>query len=307
MRVVLAVAAGLLVMLLGLAGGGWTASGGTSIPTDPDVPGTPCLADLEVLSFTATPSTVPLRKSTTLRWNVQIPRDCALLTLQLNGEPVRKQGSLTVTPIANTTYALSARWRGRLVGTIKTAGVKVRLPRRVTIYGNHLELLVRQALNTADTSIRVLSGVKLDFSLGAYGNMPVAQGVTLIGTRTPRQRGPLLHTRSRPKKLLVIRGNDVRISGLRIQGADTDVSGGDRSAAITVSPGKDVRIDRIEIDNNELSGWNDAAIRVRDGYDRIRYDQNPWSVRIHDNFIHHNQHRERVPGTAWLSMTERMP
>jgi hypothetical protein len=203
---------------------------------------------------------------------------------------VRKQGSVSVTPIADTTYSLSARWRGRLVGTIKTAVVAVHLPRRVTIYRDHLELLLRQALNTAGTTIRVLSGVELDLSLGAYANMSVAQGVTLIGTRTPRQRGPLLFTRSRPERLLVIRGNDVRISGLRIQGADTDVSGGDRSVAISVSPGKDALIDRIEIDNNELSGWNNAAISVKDGHDRIRYDRNPWSVRIHDNFIHHNQH-----------------
>jgi hypothetical protein len=290
MRVVRTVAAGLLVMLLGLAVGGLSASAGLLIPTDPDVPDTPCLADLEVKSFTATPSTVPLRKSTTLRWNVQIPRDCALLTLQLNGEPVRKQGSLTVTPIANTTYALSVRWRGRLVGTIDTVQVMVRLPRRVTIYGDHLELLLRQALNTAGTTIRVLGGVELDLSLGAYGNMPVAHGVTLIGTRTPRQRGPLLFTRSHPKRLFVIRGNDVRISGLRIQGADMDVSGGDRSTGIYISPGKNVQIDHVEIDNNELYGWNNAAIDINDGYDRIRYDQNPWSVRIHDNFIHHNQH-----------------
>jgi Right handed beta helix region len=294
MRVVLTVAAGLLVMVLGLAVGGLSASGGTLVPTDPDVPDTPCLADLEVQSFTATPSTVPLRKSTTLRWNVQIPRDCALLTLQLNGKPVLKQGSLTVTPIANTMYTLSVRWRGRLVGTIKSVVVEVRLPRRVTIYGDHLELLVRQALNTPGTTIRVLSGVELDFSLGAYANMPVAQGVTLIGTRTPRQRGPLLFTRSRPEKLLVIRGNDVRITGLRIQGADTDVSGGDRSTGIYVSPGKDVQLDHIEVDNNELSGWNGAAIGVNDRYDRIRYDRNPWSVRIHDNFIHHNQHPNKA-------------
>jgi hypothetical protein len=64
MRAVVAVAAGLFLVLGGLVLGGRSASAGFSIPTEPDVPEPPCLADVSVQSFTATPSTVPLWKVT---------------------------------------------------------------------------------------------------------------------------------------------------------------------------------------------------------------------------------------------------
>ena len=299
MRVVLAVAASLVVMLLGLAVGGLSASAGSSIPTDPDVPDTPCLADLKVQSFTATPSTVPLRKSTTLHWSVQIPRDCALLRLELsgprlglNGQPVGRQGVLRVTPIADSTYALHVKWRGRRFGTIATATVAVDLPLQVTINRNDLGPLLRQAVRTEDTTIRVRNGVVLD--LTAYDTMRVAHGVRLVGARTAREPGPLLYTRVR-KKLFLIRADDthnvrnVRISGLRIKGPDDTeiVDGGDHSTAIYVNSAVDV-----EIDHNELYGWKNAGVRVADEHnDRIKYNRNPWTVRIHDNYIHHNQEK----------------
>jgi FG-GAP-like repeat/Right handed beta helix region len=261
-------------------------------PEPPEPPEVPCLAGLAVKSLGATPSSVNLGESSTLRWNVQVPRDCAQLRLQLNGQPVGKQGALRVTPIADTTYVLSARWLGRLQGRIATAAVRVILPAEVSIDRNDLAPLLRQALRTPDTTIRVQTGVELDLSnLGAYESMPVARGVSLIGTRTPRDPGPRLYTRNRPKRLFVIRENDVRITGLRIEGPDLDVAGGDlRATAIYISPDDDVRLDRIEIDNNELYGWNGSAIGVNDDAGRISYATNPSAVRIHDNFIHHNQH-----------------
>jgi hypothetical protein len=43
----------------------------------------------------------------------------------------------------------------------------------------------------------------------------------------------------------------------------------------------------VEIANMELSGWSGAAIYIADGQGR---QLGPDTVRIHDNFIHHNQH-----------------
>ncbi len=292
MRNAIAIAAALAASLVAsVAVGARGAPSTPAIPTNPgDPPDSPCLAGVKVTSFSASPSSVDLGEGSTLRWNVQIPRDCAQLTLQLNSQPVRKQGSLAVTPIADTTYALSAKLRGRPLGTLRSVAVRVVLPAEVTIDGNHLARLLRQALRTPSTTIRVQSGVQLDLSLGTYASMPVAEGVTLLGTRTPREPGPRLYTRSRHTRLLVIRENDVRISGLRIEGPDLDVAGDPRATGIYISPDRGVRLDHVEIDNNELYGWNGAAIGVNDDAGRISYARNPGAVRIHDNYIHHNQH-----------------
>jgi hypothetical protein len=51
----------------------------------------------------------------------------------------------------------------------------------------------------------------------------------------------------------------------------------------------------IDIDNNEIYGWRGSAVEVRDGMEG-REDTLPrvenigdFAVRVHDNFIHHNQ------------------
>ena len=49
----------------------------------------------------------------------------------------------------------------------------------------------------------------------------------------------------------------------------------------------------VEIDNNELYGWSNAAVGVEDPFNRINPD-NYNAVWVHDNFIHHNQHRGRL-------------
>jgi hypothetical protein len=69
--------------------------------------------------------------------------------------------------------------------------------------------------------------------------------------------------------------------------ADSDTG---PAVGITVNSGLNV-----QIDNNEIYGWRGAAIDVRDTWDRISLAANPMTVRIHDNFIHHNQ-RQRGNG-----------
>jgi hypothetical protein len=46
----------------------------------------------------------------------------------------------------------------------------------------------------------------------------------------------------------------------------------------------------VDIQNNEIFGWGHAAVEIRDPYDdRINYVTNPATVRVRDNYIHHNQ------------------
>ena len=186
--------------------------------------------------------------------------------------------------MASTKYTLQVRGPGQLPRTIDTATLTVDLPDEVTIDANDQQPLFKQAVGTAGTTVRVANGVRLDLS--GSENIAVAAGVTLIGGRTARTAGPLLYTTTRPKRLLLVTGDDVRISGLRINGPDMGVADGDGGPAtgLYVSSRNDV-----EIDHNEISGWKNAAIGVNDDGNRISYVLNPETVRIHDNFIHHNQ------------------
>jgi hypothetical protein len=68
----------------------------------------------------------------------------------------------------------------------------------------------------------------------------------------------------------------------------------------------------IEINNNEIYAWSQAAVRVNDcdGKDwcpspegRMLPSENPQAVRIHDNYIHHNQHVGKTD-TVYPCMTE---
>jgi len=289
MKIGLTLAVSLVALaVLVLAVGGRGVSPAYANPTDPGDPDSPCLTGLHVKSFTASPSSVDLGQTATLRWNVQVPRSCAQLRLELLGQAVRLQGTLRVTPIANTTYLLNARWRGQRAGTIARFALEVVLPPLVTIDDNHLAPLLNQALGTPGTTIRVLDGVDLD--LTGYAGITVAQGVTLIGGRTPREPGPRLYTRTHPKRLFVIRGDNVRITGTRIQGPDMDVANDDGGPASAIYLNSHVN---IEIDHNELYGWKNSAVDLSDDDDRISYVLNPETVRIHDNFIHHNQHVDK--------------
>jgi hypothetical protein len=96
-------------------------------------------------------------------------------------------------------------------------------------------------------------------------------------------------------------GDNVRITGVRIEGPDHN-----RVVPEDEEPNKGVGIKvlevvNIKIDHNEIYGWSQAAIRVDDcdGVDeclspgRMPPSQNPQEVRIHDNYIHHNQRAGR--------------
>ena len=107
--------------------------------------------------------------------------------------------------------------------------------------------------------------------------------------------GPRLFTTSRPtsgaKALLYVScragnfaSNNIHILGFRLEGPDFDTMEGDdkleRAIAIDSCLG-------VEVADMEISGWSGAAVFVSDSWSR---QFAPETVRIHDNFIHHNQH-----------------
>jgi hypothetical protein len=152
----------------------------------------------------------------------------------------------------------------------------------VFIHSNNQVRELREALRNEGTTVRVGNHVRLD--LGLHHDIEIANGVQLLGGRSSTQAGPLLFTRHRPEVLFVVRGDDVRISGLRIRGPDYGVR-----AISGIRRGIQARSTvELEIDHNEISGFSGAAVQLGDPGGRIAPFGLP-RVRVHDNFIHHNR------------------
>jgi hypothetical protein len=199
--------------------------------------------------------------------------------------------------------------------TLATTGVDVKLPKVVRIKGNTAEwrALLLQAVVTPDTLVLLAEGVDMD--LTGFPGTRIQRGVTLAGegrplgvspsnasaapaamesiglvdtavapfrvARNPRNPGPRLFTKERANPLFVLDGDNIRVQGFRLQGPDLGLTDG---------MAKGLSIDSklgIEVSNMELSGWSFAAVYVEDPENRML---NPDAVKIHDNFIHHNQH-----------------
>lgn len=184
---------------------------------------------------------------------------------------------------------------------------------------------LKSALATPNMTVYLAPGV--DLNLSNESSIPIAQGVQMIGGqpcsvpiggrgagnappttggsgvpgqwtpicggRTPSYPGPRLYTTTHGSPLFSLScakgypGGDggVRLTGFRLQGPDwaEDVDGNDRLEI-------GVLIDSctgVEISNMELSGWAGAAVRI---LNMEREQTGPEAVRLHDNFIHHNQH-----------------
>jgi hypothetical protein len=279
--------------LIALAGLSTTPA--SAAPTDPGQPAdgpTPgCVRNLKLLSFDASPSRIDLGDRSTLSWHVRVPGGCGGLALRLHGRPVPRQGTLVVKPNANQVYELRAHWAGRTYG-VGSQSVSVTLPKYLTIASNDLTAQLEQALGTPGTHIRVRNHVRMRLYGIESRTIPVAGGVRLLGGRTAKEPGPLLYTNEPRRVLLSIQGDDVRIAGLRIRGAHpVGIAEGETNCCSAIAISSKVN---VEIDHNELYGWRHATVEIRDPYERIDYFAPFDEVRIHDNFIHHNQSYGRM-------------
>jgi hypothetical protein len=175
------------------------------------------------------------------------------------------------------------------------------------------DLLV-QSIATPNT--RVVLDPIVDMDLTGLGDLGFASNVTLTSeipsqhappqaarfpggpqlgnpeARNAHSPGPRLFTTSRPRPLFVVACSDpdfqtkvnVRISGFRIQGPHWDTVDGDDNLERAIHINSCLG---VEITNMELSGFSGQAIYIVDDRGRML---NPDAVKIHGNFIHHNQH-----------------
>ena len=172
-----------------------------------------------------------------------------------------------------------------------------------------------EAVATPGTTVRLAPDVALD--LTGHTAVVLAAGVTVTSwrsavpgvktplrdpdgrelggeARTPLLPGPRIYT-TKPNGVFEVlcstarqdNPDHVRISGLRLIGPNQNVVDDDAIHPIAIKI--DSCVD-IEISNMEIAGWSGTGVYVDDTYHRIgEVDQ----IRIHDNFIHHNQHRGR--------------
>jgi hypothetical protein len=174
----------------------------------------------------------------------------------------------------------------------------------------HVDLFL-QGLRTPGAIVLVNNSVKLDLSRKSH--IPIAEGVTLVGGRDARVAGPLLYTKTRPKTgtkaFFEIKGDHVRIVGVRIRGPDTGdpsrLPSNIRRRSLDAFGIYSQSHSDIEVAHSEIYGWEGAAVRLEDRGNAIPRIETRIvrgaptvvgggpMVRIHDNFIHHNQQNGR--------------
>lgn len=144
------------------------------------------------------------------------------------------------------------------------------------------------------TVIELDSNVSID--LTTIGPLSIRAGVTIRGNRRGTLPGPLLKSLSDQTNLrnpyfpnsdvgmLIINGDHVRITGLRMQGP-----GGEDQPPYATGIATQDKFKAI-IDHNEIFGWTAAAVNVTS--DNINDLSNPFlrptNLRVVRNFIHHN-------------------
>jgi hypothetical protein len=254
--------------------------------------GTPvgnCLANT-VTNINATPTTIDPGRPATISWSIQPPTGCTLFNrVIVNGQNFGLTGSIVVQPLATTDYPLTLVLPGGFT-TLGPVTVTVRLPNPVYITGSTREWarVLIQALGEANKTIILASNVDLD--IGEHNAIPIAQGVTVRGTRTARTLGPRVFTKTRPRNnLFNVTGDNVKIQGFRLHGPDfdsVDCDNCDIPYAIRINNNIG-----IQIANMELAGWSGGAIMVNEeGLERRIRRETAGAVWIHDNFFHHNLH-----------------
>lgn len=254
-----------------------------------DPPISKCVTDSSG-TLSASPSSVPLGGSTTLSWSVTFPTGCTNTALWLDGQTVGRNGSLVVTPGANSTRSLRVVV-GSAERVLASTPVWVVLPPVVNITSNNQVPLFVQAVSTAGTTIVIANGVSLDLS--NRQDIPVASNVTIRGGRGGMQDGPLIFTTTRPEVLFSISPavSNVRVTGVRVAGPDLGVPDRYHNRAFSVDSAT-----HIEFDHNEIYGFSGSGIEVIDNQN-VMPSPDPnnadvisfYPVRIHDNYIHNNE------------------
>jgi hypothetical protein len=133
------------------------------------------------------------------------------------------------------------------------------------------------------------------YTLNGTLNAPIPAGVTLRGYRKFTDNGPLIEDDiNEVGDLFVVEASDVRITGLRFQGAEYGTGSDPSLGGIAVNDGN-----TVTIDHNEFSQFTTAAVKVTGNYDDtsttcpvttppLPAQPRPVTVRVSGNSFFHN-------------------
>ncbi len=126
---------------------------------------------------------------------------------------------------------------------------------------------------------------------GGSGFIQIPAGVTVRGDRRGTLFGPLiwLDTGQNAESLFEISGDDVRITGLRLQGPSRDKDGSPPAMRGICSQSHS----GVVVDHSDISDWPAAAVDLRDAHAESACKQLQFQldVIVARNFIHDNQNK----------------
>ncbi|MBN1771514.1 MAG: hypothetical protein JXB32_09650 [Deltaproteobacteria bacterium] len=140
------------------------------------------------------------------------------------------------------------------------------------------ELLAALAAAVAGSAIYVADAAEID--LDGHDHLDLPGGVTLASGRgRDGSAGGLIACDTFAYPLFVVRGEGVRLTGLRLRGPNPDI--GDHDYDLVVHSGAiSSRFRGFEVDNCELWAWGTSAVSLGEGAD---------DALVHHNFIHHTR------------------
>jgi len=281
--------------------------------------------DPTVRAFGFSSTQVAFGDSPTLTWDIQVPDGCGTV-FELSGNTresfdqfVGAQGSIIVTPamlsfgVNDWDMSLTLPNNSDLswhVGNSVTVTMPAAKPpgSTVTISDDSVRSRVDfvSGVMASHATVRIAGNVNLDLS--SLESIPVAAGVQILGDRSVNAAGPRIFTRTVPRQLLKVGDNsdDVRVSGIRLEGGESD----DPFSGVGPRDSDGIGVyasQHVEIDHDELYHWRGAGVNVHDGngnnsadylgrlnQDTVDDPANARNVWVHDNYIHHNQHPSAV-------------
>ncbi|TMJ56670.1 MAG: hypothetical protein E6G85_00675 [Alphaproteobacteria bacterium] len=281
------------------------AGGSRSLPTGGTQP-SPCITDAS-MQISELPAQVPYGQSTVIHWSVSLPAGCSTVHAKLNGEPVGLNGSRPTTPSATSTFFLliSQTHLGVYQERTASAEVQVVFPPDVVIdpsTANPVTVLLGALQSSNSEQTVELCDVDLD--LTGVSEIVIGDNRSLIASpncaRGPRSFGPRIFVTDHrgSKALFVIRGDNVLLSGFRLEGPTSGIGQGDDilEKGISVWPfASPDPIRHVEISNMEIFDWSGQGIQVGDNDEQAErgrlFNTNEGAVHVWNNFFHHNRTR----------------
>jgi hypothetical protein len=276
---------------------------GTGDDTEP-----PRCVSEATIQLTASPSKITLGQSSVVSWSVNLPDRCPAVQVKLDGESVATRGSQSVSPARTTSYRLVVSQTRLGVHGEKAAvtRVEVAYPPQVIIDRNTRDP-VGVLLGVLSNSMNAQQTIELcdvDLDLTGHSWLPIGNNRSLIASpacaRGPRSLGPRIFvtdTHRGRAPLFDIQGDNVRVSGFRLEGPTSGIGSADDNTeqGIQISPLPSPEpIHSIEISNMEIFHWSGAGVQVRDNVEPAErgrlFNTNPGAVRIKNNYFHHNRH-----------------